>query len=53
MSDITIKVSIALDASDFDKLRNIVDSGEAASVSHAVRLCIRAYTPKISKEVST
>ena len=42
-----MKVSISLEEPDFRALKALVDTGRAASLSHAVRICIR----KCDKEV--
>ena len=39
-----MKVSISLEPDDFYFLNELVNSGKAASFSHAVRLCIRGFS---------
>ena len=47
------KISVILDDGEEAILEKMLDTKEAEDISNAVRICIRAYTPKISKEVST
>jgi len=44
-------LSITLEDEDEDKLGRIVESGEAANISHAVRRCIRAYPEPVKAKV--
>ena len=36
-----MKISISLEEPDFRALKALVETGKAASLSHAVRICIR------------
>ena len=38
-----MKISISLETDDFEILRKLVETRKAASLSHAVRLCIMGY----------
>ena len=36
-----MKISISLEEPDLEALKQLVDTGKAANLSHAVRICIR------------
>ncbi|MGP6207913.1 MULTISPECIES: hypothetical protein [Cuniculiplasmataceae] len=38
-----IKISVSVEQADLKILRALVDSGKAANLSHAMRLCVRCY----------
>lgn len=38
-----MKISVSVEQEDFKLLRALVDSGNAANLSHAVRLCVKCY----------